>query len=61
MLFKKNFSQSFKCINNTCVASKILSADKKNSGIDGSVDVCRLTCGSYGSLWPRPTVKTSIG
>uniref|UniRef100_A0A2S2QN92 beta-N-acetylhexosaminidase n=1 Tax=Sipha flava TaxID=143950 RepID=A0A2S2QN92_9HEMI len=52
--------ESFKCINNTCIASKIVSAEKKNSGIDGSVDVCRLTCGSYGSLWPRPTIKTAI-
>lgn len=38
-----------------------MSTEKENGGLDGSVDVCRLTCGPYGSLWPRPTVKTAIG
>lgn len=54
------FSNSYKCVNHTCVTKKMLSTEKKNSGLDGSIDVCRLTCGSYGSLWPRPTISTTI-
>ncbi|XP_060834731.1 chitooligosaccharidolytic beta-N-acetylglucosaminidase-like isoform X2 [Rhopalosiphum padi] len=54
------FVKSFKCINNTCIVSKLSSMEKENSGVDGSVDVCRLTCGRYGSLWPKPTVNTTI-
>ncbi|VVC24515.1 Hypothetical protein CINCED_3A025084 [Cinara cedri] len=53
--------KSFKCVNNTCIMSRFMSTEKLNSGLDGSMDVCRLTCGFYGSLWPRPTVKTVIG
>ncbi|XP_025201242.1 chitooligosaccharidolytic beta-N-acetylglucosaminidase-like isoform X2 [Melanaphis sacchari] len=54
------FVKSFKCINNTCVVKKLSSVEKENSEIDGSIDVCRLTCGRYGSLWPKPTVNTII-
>lgn len=60
-LFIFTFRNSYKCVNNTCVISKIASAVKEYDNINGSLDVCRLTCGPYGSLWPKPTVKTVIG
>jgi len=60
ILFINCLRKSFKCINNTCIVSKLSSMEKENSGVDGSVDVCRLTCGRYGSLWPKPTVNTTI-
>ena len=25
------------------------------------LDGCKSVCGKYGSLWPRPTIKTEIG
>ncbi|KAE9524629.1 hypothetical protein AGLY_014679 [Aphis glycines] len=55
------FVKSYKCINNTCIFRKVPSTEKENNGLDGSIDVCRLTCGRYGSLWPKPTVDTTIG
>lgn len=53
---RPSWSWSWQCVNGQCVRNEFLSVD----GVQGSLDVCRLTCGRYGSLWPRPTGHTVI-
>lgn len=55
-----NYSKIYKCVNDTCIISKFQNEKNGSYGIDRSLDVCRLTCGQYGSLWPRPTIMTII-
>lgn len=54
------YSKTYKCANNICIINKFENDKNGSYGIDGSIDVCRLTCGHYGSLWPRPTIATTI-
>ncbi|XP_042883444.1 chitooligosaccharidolytic beta-N-acetylglucosaminidase-like [Penaeus japonicus] len=44
------------CVNETCVK-------QENSGMRTlpGLNTCKLTCGPFGSLWPRPTGVTRIG
>jgi len=53
-------SKIYKCVNDKCIINGFQNETKENNEINESVDVCRLTCGQYGSLWPRPTVMTTI-
>lgn len=53
-------SKLYKCVNNKCIISEFQDERKEINEVNESIDVCRLTCGQYGSLWPRPTKMTSI-
>ncbi|XP_050421396.1 chitooligosaccharidolytic beta-N-acetylglucosaminidase-like isoform X2 [Adelges cooleyi] len=50
----------YTCVNDTCVLTKFPLSEQINGEPNGSIDVCRMTCGPYGALWPRPTIKTAI-
>ncbi|XP_027837805.2 chitooligosaccharidolytic beta-N-acetylglucosaminidase-like isoform X2 [Aphis gossypii] len=53
-------SKIYKCVNDKCIISGFQNETKEINEINESVDVCRLTCGQHGSLWPRPTIMTTI-
>ncbi|XP_050546976.1 chitooligosaccharidolytic beta-N-acetylglucosaminidase-like isoform X2 [Daktulosphaira vitifoliae] len=57
---KPYIGKFYDCVNNTCILSKFPVSEMYNNQASGSIDVCRLTCGLYGALWPRPTIKTEI-
>ncbi|GLV44862.1 Hexosaminidase 2 [Carabus blaptoides fortunei] len=38
-----------------------INSDERFASNPQSLNVCRLTCGHYGALWPVPTVSTSLG
>ncbi|XP_047476575.1 chitooligosaccharidolytic beta-N-acetylglucosaminidase-like [Penaeus chinensis] len=44
------------CVNETCVK-------QENTGVRiyPGLNTCKLTCGPFGSLWPRPTGVTRVG
>ncbi|KAI5724038.1 hypothetical protein M8J76_014587 [Diaphorina citri] len=52
-----NWSPSWRCVDGKCVRdSKFLVSNPYQALI-----ICRLTCGQYGSLWPKPTGQVFIG
>uniref|UniRef100_A0A2H8U0P4 Beta-hexosaminidase n=1 Tax=Melanaphis sacchari TaxID=742174 RepID=A0A2H8U0P4_9HEMI len=53
-------SKIYKCVNHKCIISEFQNETKEINEPNESLDVCRLTCGQYGSLWPRPTIMTTI-
>lgn len=54
------FRKTYKCENNKCVINKFNNERRETYEVDESLEVCHLTCGQYGSLWPRPTISTTI-
>ncbi|XP_063598482.1 chitooligosaccharidolytic beta-N-acetylglucosaminidase-like [Penaeus indicus] len=44
-----------------CVGGKCVKQEKGFGRGLSPLNVCKLTCGSHGSLWPRPTGVTRIG
>ncbi|XP_050421397.1 chitooligosaccharidolytic beta-N-acetylglucosaminidase-like [Adelges cooleyi] len=56
-----NIGKAYACVNGTCVLAKFQTTENENGQLNGSLEVCRMVCGQSGSLWPIPTVKTSIG
>uniref|UniRef100_A0A1B6ED71 Beta-hexosaminidase n=1 Tax=Clastoptera arizonana TaxID=38151 RepID=A0A1B6ED71_9HEMI len=55
-----SWSWKWTCINRQCIQSKDFSSTSGGRFLD-SLDVCRLTCNKFGSLWPKPTGLTFIG
>lgn len=51
---------SWACKNGKCVRSEFPTTYTANI-TRSSLSACRLTCGQYGALWPRPTGTTAIG
>ncbi|XP_067000606.1 chitooligosaccharidolytic beta-N-acetylglucosaminidase isoform X2 [Anabrus simplex] len=57
-LQEDSWSSQWTCEENKCVRSSVPSSNVNQLN---SIHICSLTCGQYGSLWPRPTVDTDLG
>ncbi|CAH0391059.1 unnamed protein product [Bemisia tabaci] len=51
---------SWRCVEGKCVRSEDGSSHGVIQDMGQTLEVCRLTCGQYGALWPRPTGPTSL-
>ena len=48
-------------IESRCVKVENLDAQNKNKDIQGQdLNACKMTCGPYGALWPRPTGNVNL-
>ncbi|KAL1452772.1 hypothetical protein WDU94_006969 [Cyamophila willieti] len=51
------WSPSWKCVDARCVRDDGTLVSNPEQGLR----ICHLTCGQYGSLWPKPTGHVTIG
>ena len=48
-------------IESRCVKVENLAAQNQNKDIPGqNLNACKMTCGPYGALWPRPTGNVNL-
>ncbi|XP_050426970.1 uncharacterized protein LOC126837189 [Adelges cooleyi] len=52
---------SYECVNGICVLKKFRITENDKVRLNGSLGACQMVCGQSGSLWPMPTINTSIG
>uniref|UniRef100_A0A8D8V7U9 Beta-hexosaminidase n=1 Tax=Cacopsylla melanoneura TaxID=428564 RepID=A0A8D8V7U9_9HEMI len=52
-----DWTPSWKCVDSRCVRDDRTLVSNPDQGLR----ICHLTCGQYGSLWPKPTGQVSIG